>query len=183
MADYSEDVKSINKYITEKAKLSTTTKTAKKVADTKWRPFYEKWLANSDWWTTSIGDYSNTQENYDIARNIRNEFNRANAVTDSQKEAVERQIQTGITSEEWEADFNAVVSGKPVGTAPRRTTSTGDYLEKEDLEGEDFVPLRLKVLAGAIGVVALAAYLGLSHPLFAIPIAILKIPKKILGGK
>lgn len=56
-----------------------------------------------DEWTRFFDEFSwsyATQEQYDRARNLRNRFNLANAVTQSDKEQVLHVMQTGLTTEE-----------------------------------------------------------------------------------
>jgi hypothetical protein len=165
------NIKAINDYFN---RTPAQTKAATKIYD-EWRAFYEK--LESAWWIS--------QDDYDKARNIRNAFNRANAVTAEEKEIVETVIKTGLTTEQVSNAYGALMGNKPVGdVGARRTTSTGDYLTAEEIEPEPFFPMRVKIAAGVAGVLALAAYLGTKHPIFAIPLAIIKAPFKILkGGK
>lgn len=163
--DYAANIKAINDYFNRTPRLTTK---ATEVYD-QWRIFHEK--LSSAWWLT--------QEDYDKARNFRNEFNRANAVTAEQKEIVETVIRSGMTSEQveatwWEAMTNNQATG--VGDSGRRTTSTGDYLPPETIAGEDFFPLRVKIFAAIAGILGLIAYLGPKHPIF----TPLKVSKKFL---
>lgn len=52
-------------------------------------------------WYDTLGWYSkSTDENFDLARNIRNRFNLANATTPEEKAAVETTMATGVSSEQ-----------------------------------------------------------------------------------
>lgn len=97
----SEDMEAVNRYI---ASAPLKTKEAGRVHD-EWRRWYDglSWLEKS--WDS---------ETWDRARNLRNQFNRANAVTAVEKERAENQIRTGLTTEE-------------IAGGVRRTLSTGDY--------------------------------------------------------
>lgn len=104
-----------------------------------------KWLK----WHDNLSYLEKTftsQETYDVARNIRNEFNTANAITPAQKAAVEAVKQTGLTSEELRGET-------------KRTTAEGNYLAPEpdldDEEEEPWIPTKTKVALGVSGVVLL----------------------------
>ena len=125
----SDDLEAINKFIMG-AKIKT------KAAD-KLRTEWLRWWEKLGWYDKAI-----ESDTYDLARNKRNAFNRANAATAKEKAAVESVITGGVTAEETRG-----------GT--RRTTSDGNYLEDPE-EKEPFVPTRIKVV-GAIGLVAVGA--------------------------
>lgn len=71
-----------------------------------------------------------SQQVYDMARNLRNAFNKANATTPKELAAVVQTQQTGLSSEQLQ------------GQSDRRL-ATGDYIEAP----EPFVPLRIKIVA------------------------------------
>ncbi len=96
----SEDIEAIDRYI----KAAPLHSKAAGVAHDDWVRYYDglSWLDKT------------TDATLDKSRNLRNAFNRANAVTAADREAVENQLQNGLTSEE--------LAG---GTS--RRLSTGDY--------------------------------------------------------
>lgn len=73
----------------------------------------DEWQA---FWS-GLSDYAKNfdQNAYDRARNLRLKFDRANAVTAEEREAVERKAKTGLSSEQIAGD-------------PDRRTSTGGYI-------------------------------------------------------
>lgn len=97
----SEDMDAINRMM---AGAPLRTKAAAAVHDE-----WIKWWDGLSWWEKALDG-----ETYDRARNLRNQFNRANAVTASDRAAVERMQTTGLTNEE-------------IAGGTRRTLSTGDY--------------------------------------------------------
>lgn len=94
------------------------------------------WYDGIGWW----GSYS--QANYDHARNVRNRFNLANAVTAEDRAWVDYVMRTGLTTEEMAG-----------GT--RRTLSTGMYDEppKPILSDTTRVALIAGGVATAVGVI------------------------------
>lgn len=127
-----ENLDALNKYfMTTKIK----TKEAEKLKTS--------WL---QWWET-LGwyDLSVDPDTFDIARNRKNAFDLANAVSASEKTSIKEAIKTGFTTEE-------ALGGTRGTPAVRRTTSDGTYLE-DPIEKEPFVPTRIKV----VGAIALAA--------------------------
>lgn len=103
--------------------------------------------ARDEWikWHDALGWYDKTftsLEVYDQARNLRNNFNIANAVTAKEKVEVKNQQQEGLTSEELR------------GEASRRL-STGDYVEHPE-ESEPWLPTKTKIALGVAGVAVLA---------------------------
>ncbi len=84
-------------------------------------------------------------EDYDKARNIRNRFNDAQAVTAKEKEAVVESRLTGLTTEELRGET-------------RRTLADGSYLEDEASGGEPWLPTKTKIALG-IGALAFGALL------------------------
>lgn len=96
-------------------------------------------------WHDKLGWYDKSFPSipiYDQARNLRNEFNIANAETPAEKKDVKQQQQTGLTSEELR------------GEASRRL-STGDYLEHPE-ESEPWLPAKTKIAIGIFAGVAIA---------------------------
>jgi len=85
MWNYWENVEAIDRYI-KGATLNTPAATA--IRDD-WTKFYNEFS-----WSYA------SQEDYDRARNLRNRFNLANAITKAQKEQVEHVMKTGLTTEE-----------------------------------------------------------------------------------
>lgn len=120
--DDAANIDAINRYITEQP-IKTT-------AGAKARDAWVKWHNNLGWYDKSFPSL----EVYDKARNLRNEFNIANAVTPKEVKEVKQIQQTGLSSEQLR------------GEADRRL-STGDYLEEED-HGEPWLPTKTKVALG-----------------------------------
>lgn len=56
------------------------------------------------WWEANRGNWWFSQAEYDHARNLRNDYNRANAVTAEQKKQVEAVITTGVSSEQAQGE-------------------------------------------------------------------------------
>ena len=120
-----EDLAAIDVYI--------KTQTAKTKAAIAVRDEWTTWYDGVGWW----GSYS--QENYDHARNLRNDFNLANATTREETAAVKDQMQNGLTTEELE--------GKT-----RRTLSDGTYAEPL-LSESTRATLTVALIAAAVGAV------------------------------
>ena len=130
---YSDDIAAIDFYITygpasNKGRWPRTEE-AEKVGD-EWREFHE-----------NISFWDDDQETYDKARNIRNKFNDANAVTAEEKKAASEVKKKGLTTEELEG-----------GT--RRTTASGDYIEQFNLlSAKTKATLMITAILGAIAYV------------------------------
>jgi len=58
---------------------------------------FNEWVT---WWEANGGNWFNGQAEFDHARNLRNDYNRANAVTPGQKATVESVITRGVSSEQ-----------------------------------------------------------------------------------
>jgi hypothetical protein len=78
-------------------------------------------------------------DNWDAARNRRNDFNRANAVTPAEKKQVEATIKTGQTTEQSAGETDRRDSNGNLPTHP-----------------PDVIPLEYKIAAGVVLVFALA---------------------------
>lgn len=128
--DDAANIDAINTYIA-----GATIKTA---AGAKARDAWILWHDKLGWYDKSFPSL----EVYDQARNLRNEFNIANAETVQEKRDVKQQQQTGLTSEELR------------GEASRRL-STGDYLEHPD-ESEPWLPTKTKIAIGVLAGIAIA---------------------------
>ncbi len=107
------------------------TQPIKTKAATKVRDEWTVWYDGVGWW----GSYS--QENYDHARNLKHNFDLANAVNAEETAAVRDQMQNGLTTEELEG-----------GT--RRTLSDGTYAE----------PLLSESTRMTLGLIGVAAAVG-----------------------
>lgn len=83
-----------------------------------------KWWDNLGWWEKSIETGP-----FDEARNRRNAFIRANAATAAEKEAVERVIRTGVTTEEMSPDDFWRLDPGNSGGQTKRTDSEGNLPE------------------------------------------------------
>lgn len=130
--DDAANIEAINRYIAD-AKINTA-------AAAKIRDRWIKWHDNLGWYDSSFPSL----QVYDEARNIRNEFNIANAVTTEEKKQVKQLQQEGLTSEELRGETS-------------RRLSTGDYLEKPE-ESEPWLPTKTKV---ALGIFAGVVTVGL----------------------
>ena len=128
-SDDAANIVAINNYIA-----GASIKTA---AGAKARDAWIRWHDALGWYDKSFPSL----EVYDQARNLRNEFNLANAETPTEKKAVKVAQQEGLTSEELR------------GEASRRL-STGDYLEKE--ESEPWLPTKTKIAIGVLAGIAIA---------------------------
>lgn len=117
---YFEDVEAIDRYITSQP---VNTSAAARIKD--------EWIAWHDNVSTWLGV---SREDYDHARNLRNQFFLANAITPDQKAAAENTIKTGVTTEEM------------AGGTDRRLT-TGMY-------GEPLISsaTKTKLVIGAVAV-------------------------------
>jgi hypothetical protein len=132
----SEDMDAINRYM---MRMDLMTGQAAQHRDA-----WVVWYDNLSWW-------ERTQDGaiYDEARNRRNEFNLANAVTPEEKAGVLHVMQTGMTTEEMAG-----------GT--RRTLSSGMYsLPETTIEGKtDLLTFRGKVALALLGVASASLYAG-----------------------
>lgn len=82
-----DDLRAINEYF---HRVAPVTPAAKKL--------FNEWVS---WWEQNVANaWFLTQADLDHARNLRNDFNRANAVTPEAKAKVEEVITTGITVEQ-----------------------------------------------------------------------------------
>lgn len=132
--DDARNIDAINTYImTQPLKTSEAG-----IVRNEWLKFHEGlgWTGRN---FPSVGDY-------DKARNIRNKFNDAQAVTAKEKEAVIDQRLQGLTSEELRGEI-------------KRTTADGGYLEEEASgNSEPWLPTKTKVALG-IGALVIGASL------------------------
>jgi len=126
----SANMEAINRYFMETAKVKT--KAAEKIK--------QEWMK---WWKDnrrSVTWYD--QEEYDIARNMRNRFDLANTITTVERADVERHQATGLTSEE-------------AAGGTRRAGTSGMYVEEE----EPLIPTKWKVGAAlGIGLIAIGVF-------------------------
>lgn len=122
-SDDSANIAAINTYV-----MTQPLKTAEAgIVRNEWLKFHE-----ALGWT---GRAFPSVEDYDKARNIRNRFNDAQAVTQAEKTAAVEQKLKGLTSEELRGET-------------RRTTTEGGYLEDEASGGEPWLPTKTKVALG-----------------------------------
>lgn len=128
--DDAANIDAINRYITE-ATIKTT-------AGAKARDAWILWHDKLGWYDQSFP----SQQVYDQARNLRNDFNIANAVSIQEKKDIKQQQQAGLTSEELR------------GEASRRL-STGDYLEHPE-DSEPWLPTKTKIAIGVLAGVTIA---------------------------
>jgi murein L,D-transpeptidase YafK len=116
------------------------------------RQLKDEWIT---WWDDLTWlDKNVTGDAYDKARNKRNEFLKANAVTAAEKEAVRRVQATGATTEEVEAGTNKPGEAGQFHKEERRATSEGKFPEKK----EPLIPTQYKIVgfATAVGIATLA---------------------------
>lgn len=132
-----EDLAAIDRYMK-----GTLTKTG---AAVKIRDEWTEWYDGIGWW----GSYS--QENYDHARNLRNQFNLANATTAAERDQAQYVIETGMTTEEMAG-----------GT--RRNLSTGMYAEPLVSSETKFVLIAGAVAASVTGGILLLGKLEMMGP-------------------
>jgi hypothetical protein len=126
VTDQGENIEAIARYISEQDPPRTAE--ARSIRD-EWQRFYSG---------LSSYEANYEQQAYDRARNIRLRYNRANATTDAERAAVERQAMGGLSTEQINGD------------ADRRTTD-GSYIPPPS-------PSSGLVLIG-VGVAAVAALL------------------------
>lgn len=138
--DDAANIDAINRYIAG-AKPKT-------MAGAKARDAWIKWHDSLGWYDKSFPSL----EVYDRARNLKNEFEIANAETKEEVKATKEKQQTGLTSEEMR------------GEASRRLSS-GDYLEEdpdEREEGEPWLPTKTKVVLGVAAAAFIAGKIALN---------------------
>ncbi len=128
--DDAANIDAINRYIAD-----STINTS---AGAKARDEWIRWHDKLGWYDKSFP----TLEVYDQARNLRNEFNLANAKTSQEKKEIKQIQQEGLTSEELR------------GEASRRL-STGDYLEHPEAS-EPWIPTKTKIAIGIFTAILIA---------------------------
>jgi hypothetical protein len=127
-----EDIDAISHYMAETP--------AKTTAARKKQDEYKLWIDSVSWW-----DKNYDRPTYDRARNLRQEFNLANATTAAEQTAVQQLIKTGLTTEEMQGD-------------PRRLSSEGRYSEKDAGVGAPELPSWAKwTIVAAVGAGAIFA--------------------------
>jgi hypothetical protein len=99
----------------------------------------DEWIG----WYDNLGWYEKAFDSdlFNLARNKKNALNLANARSRLEKEEIQTQLKTAVTSEELRGE-------------PRRMLSDGTYGSTE--APEPFFPLRVKIVAGIAAVGALA---------------------------
>lgn len=126
----SANMDAVNRYFMETAKVRT--KAAEKIK--------QEWM---EWWKEnrrSLTWYD--QEEYDIARNMRNRFDLANTVSVAERAGVQQHQATGLTSEEAAGET-------------RRAGTSGMYVEEE----EPLIPTKWKVVAAlGVGLIAVGVF-------------------------
>ena len=128
MSERDDNMEAINKYFMETAKIKTAA--AEKLK--------REWMV---WWKEHKG-WSYSDDEYDEARNMRNKFNLANAVSAMDHATVAETIARGVTSEEAEGET-------------RRAGTEGMFVEEE----KPWIPTSWKV--GAVvgmGLVAVGVF-------------------------
>jgi len=126
VTDQGENIEAIARYISEQAPPRTAE--ARSIRD-EWQRFYSG---------LSSYEANYEQQAYDRARNIRLRYNRANATTDAERAAVERQAMGGLSTEQINGD-------------PDRRTTDGSYIPPPSSSS------RLALIG--VGVAAVAALL------------------------
>ncbi len=131
-----EDMEAINTYIMGS---KVNTKAADAVKN-KWIVWWEENKRSGwDWYS---------QEEFDLARNFRNQFNLANAKSSTEKDAVKNQASSGVTSEEARGET-------------KRSTSEGYYIVPEPplISNTTKIGIIAAIAAVALGWVAKVAYI------------------------
>jgi len=105
--DQSDNIDAITEYMTAVATQVKTTAARAKQDE------YKAWIDTVGWYNKNYD-----RPTYDHARNLRNEFNVANAVTQAEKQAVQQVLTTGLTTEEQQGEG-------------RRVSSEGKFSEQE----------------------------------------------------
>jgi len=139
-----QDMEAINKYIMEKTPLTPEAK----AVQVEWIKFWKEHQKSILWYS---------QDEFDQARNIKRNFDLANAISSAEKAVVENHYASGITSEETKGGV-------------RRSTSEGVYIVDE----EPFLPTRVKV--AGLGILALLGigYVGVKYYNFTSPTTYLR---------
>lgn len=105
--DQADNIDAITAYMTS---ISTQVKTTAARAK---QDEYKAWIDTVGWYNKNYD-----RPTYDHARNLRNEFNVANATTAAEKQAVQQVLTTGLTTEETQGEG-------------RRVSSEGKFSEQE----------------------------------------------------
>lgn len=105
--DQADNIDAITTYMTS---VATQVKTAAARAK---QDEYKAWIDTVGWYNKNYD-----RPTYDHARNLRNEFNLANATTAAEKQAVQQVLTTGLTTEEMQGEG-------------RRVSSEGKFSEQE----------------------------------------------------
>jgi len=124
-----DDLKAVNKYIVESP--------AKTEAATRLRDDWIRWYDSLGWYELNYN-----RETWDLARNRRLAFDRANATNAAEQHAVESVAMTGLSTEQQQGQTD-------------RRTSTGEYA----IQPKPWIPAEYKwiaILAG-VGAVLVAA--------------------------
>lgn len=130
--DQADNIDAITAYMTSVGMQVKTTAARAKQDE------YKAWIDTVSWWNKSYD-----RPTYDHARNLRNEFNQANAVTAAEKQAVQLVLTSGLTTEEQQGEG-------------RRASSEGKFSEQE--APTPSLPSWAKwTIAGAVGVGVLYA--------------------------
>lgn len=107
-----EDVEAINDYMHDPAN-GPRTKEAEAALNA-WVKWYEDTRPSAlGWWSSA---------DYDHARNLRNEYNRKNAVTSAQKAQVEQVIKTGQSTEQAQGETDRRDAGGNIVEQPPGVT-------------------------------------------------------------
>ena len=131
LTDQADNIDTITRYIT----VDTTVKTAAARAK---QDEYKGWIDTVSWYNKNYD-----RPTYDHARNLRNEFNQANATTPAEQQAVQQVITGGMTTEEMQGGGS-------------RVSSEGRFSEKE--APPPSLPSWAKwTIAGAVGIGVLYA--------------------------
>lgn len=131
LTSQSDDIDAITQYITVDTPAKTDAARAK-------QDEYKTWIDTVSWYNKNYD-----RPTYDHARNLRNEFNEANATTPAEQQAVQQVETTGLTTEETQG-------------AGRRVSSGGRF--SEQTAPPPSLPTWAKwAIAGAIGLGALYA--------------------------
>jgi hypothetical protein len=97
--DQADNIDAITTYMTSLATQVKTTAARAKQDE------YKAWIDTVGWYNKNYD-----RPTYDHARNLRNEFNVANAVTPEEKQAVQQVLTTGLTTEEQQGGGRRVSS-------------------------------------------------------------------------
>lgn len=127
--DFHMNMEAVAKYF---ARIPPKTSKARNVKDA-----YIRWKDSLGWWDLAM----NQSELWDKARNFKTRYDMANARTQSEKDAAERQRLGGLTTEEIE-------------DKARRTKASGLFVESKG----DLIAGRLKYPIYIIGTLLIAGY-------------------------